>query len=321
MNNYWAFAPMDTADDLLGDPAALRARMDEDGYLLFRGLIDPERLDSVRRDVMEILARKGWLAGGERLDERTPIGPPYREGDEEFFTAYDEVQKLESFHSLAHDESLAETMRAVLGETAFPHPLKVARLVFPSNAQVSTPPHQDFLNNQGTPELTATWIPLHDCPMDHGTLAVLRGSNKFGVLPLEWHLGPGNRQAVMPRDMQDKLRWVTTDMSAGDVLVFGALTVHAALNNGSFGMRLSADFRFQPEGQPLSDLVLAPHFDRLSWEEVYEGWSSDDLKYYWRKLDYEVVPYDKKPFEESAASEEDMIKAVVYEEFRQKRFS
>lgn len=156
--------------------------------------------------------------------------------------------------------------------------------------------------------------------MDHGSLAVLRGSHRYGVLPLEWHLGPGNRQAVMPREMQDKLRWVTTDMEAGDVLVFGAMTVHAALNNASFGMRLSIDFRFQQEGQPLSDLVLAPHFNRLSWPEIYEGWASDEFQHYWHELDYELVSYDKTPFEGSEPSEEQIIRALVYEEFREKRF-
>src|SRR5688500_15924341 len=152
MNNYWAFAPMDTANELLGDSEALRGRMEEDGYLLIRGLIDPDRLAGVRQEIQEILARHGWIAGGERLDERAPLTPPFREADEGFLEVYDEVQKLESFHSLAHDDELTAVMRSLQGETSFPHPLKVARLVFPANAQVSTPPHQDFLNNQGTAE-------------------------------------------------------------------------------------------------------------------------------------------------------------------------
>jgi ectoine hydroxylase-related dioxygenase (phytanoyl-CoA dioxygenase family) len=320
MNNYWAFAPMRDSNELLGDPEALRKRMDEDGYVLIRRLIDPERIAAVRNDFQRILAEKGWIHGGDRIDERAPARAPLRESDDEYFTAYDEIQKLESFHTLAHDEQLIGLMRHLLGTTAWPHPLKVARLVFPGAPEVSTPPHQDFLNNQGTPELTATWIPLHDCPMEQGSLAVLRGSHKHGVLPLEWHLGPGNRQAKMPPEIQEELRWVTTDVDAGDVLIFGALTVHAALNNATFGMRLSVDFRFQEESREVSELVLEPHFNRLSWEEIYAGWSSDELKYYWRDLEFDVVPYDKTPFEESAPSEEQIIQALVYDDFRQQRF-
>jgi ectoine hydroxylase-related dioxygenase (phytanoyl-CoA dioxygenase family) len=207
----------------------------------------------------------------------------------------------------------------VVGNTAFPHPLKVARLVFPSNAMVTTPPHQDFLNNQGTESLTATWIPVGDCPMNQGTLAILRGSHRFGVLPIEFHMGPGNRQAVVPAELREGLTWVTTDMDAGDVLIFGSLTVHAALHNATRDMRLSVDFRFQPESAPLTDTVLEPHFGRLSWEEIYSGWKSEEHQYYWRDLDYELIPFDSEPFEASAPSRDEIIKVLLFDKARREK--
>jgi ectoine hydroxylase-related dioxygenase (phytanoyl-CoA dioxygenase family) len=319
MNNDWAFADMTASNDLLADRDALRARLEDEGYLYFTGLIDRDRVLAVRRDILEVLAGRDWIRGGERIDDAEAIGMPVREGDEEYFSAYDDIQRLESFHSLAHDDTLLSALRHALGETAFPHPLKVARLVFPSEPEVSTPPHQDFLNNQGSPRLTAAWIPLGDCPMKQGTLAVLRGSNRFGVLPLEFSLGPGNRQAVLPNEMREQLTWVTNDFSAGDVLVFGALTVHASLHNATGRMRLSVDFRYQCEGEPASDLVLKPHFDRLSWEEIYAGWESDDLKYYWHDLDFPVVPYDTSPFTATEPGEEEIKQAIIYEHWRKLR--
>ena len=152
--------------------------------------------------------------------------------------------------------------------------------------------------------------------MKQGTLAILRGSHHYGVLPLEFSLGAGNRQAVLPNEMRDRLTWVTNDFSAGDVLLFGALTVHAALHNATGRMRLSVDFRYQCEGEPASDLVLKPHFERLSWEEIYAGWKSDELKYYWHDLDFPVVPYDRTPFESSepdhrAAQGSDHLRALA----------
>jgi ectoine hydroxylase-related dioxygenase (phytanoyl-CoA dioxygenase family) len=318
VNNDWAFADMTASNDLLGDSDGLRARLEDEGYLYFRGLIDRDRILALRRDFLEILVRREWIRGGELIDHAEAICMPVREGDEEYFLTYDEVQKLESFHALAHDEALLGAMKQALGETAFPHPLKVARLVFPTEPEVSTPPHQDFLNNQGTPSLTAAWIPLGDCPMKQGTLAVLRGSHRHGVLPLEFSLGPGNRQAVVPNEMRDQLTWVTNDVSAGDVLVFGALTVHASLHNATSRMRLSVDFRYQCEGEEASDLVLNPHFERLSWEEIYAGWESDELKYYWRDLDLPVVQYDRTPFE-TAEGDEHLKEVFKYEHWRKLR--
>ena len=37
------------ANDLLGDREALQARLEEDGYLLIRGLHDPEKVKATRR--------------------------------------------------------------------------------------------------------------------------------------------------------------------------------------------------------------------------------------------------------------------------------
>ena len=320
MNNYWAFADMTPSNDLLADREALRARLAEEGYLYFKELIDRDRILALRRDILEILGDRGWVAGGDKLDDAEAVGFPVREGDEEFFEAYDDVQRLESFHALAHDDLLLSAVKQALGESAFPHPLKVSRLVFPSEPEVSTPPHQDFLNNQGSPGLTAAWIPLGDCPMKQGTLAVLRGSHRYGVLPLEFSLGPGNRQAVVPNEMRDQLTWVTNDFGAGDVLMFGALTVHSSLHNATSRMRISVDFRYQCEGEEASDLVLQPHFERLSWEEIYAGWESDELKYYWRDLDFPVVAYDRTPFEASEPAGLDAVKEVmIYEHWRKLR--
>src|SRR6267142_233840 len=114
MNNYWAFLPLQASNDLLGDPAALRSRMAEDGYLYFSKLLDPPRIRSLRKQMLLALADHGWVARGGY-----------------YLAGYDDVQRLEEFHTLAHDETLVDTMRQVLGDTAFPHPLKIARLSFP----------------------------------------------------------------------------------------------------------------------------------------------------------------------------------------------
>ena len=119
--------------------------------------------------------------------------------------------------------------------------------------------------------------------------------------------------------MRDRLTWVANDFSAGDVLLFGAMTVHASLHNATGRMRLSVDYRYQCEGEPASDLVLEPHFQRLSWEQIYAGWESDELKYYWRDLDFPVVPYDRTPFKAVEPDLEQFKEALIYEHWRKLR--
>ena len=194
MNNEWAFLPMRSSNDLLGDDTALRARLAEASYLYFEQVLPAPALRRIRHDIASILGRHGMIRGGDDLMRAVSISEPVREGDDEYFAVHDEIQRLESFHSFAHHEVLRTLMRSVLGDSAFPHPLKVVRLGFPGHHEVSTPPHQDYPNNQGTPDLTASWIPLGAVPMELGGRAVLRGSAAAGVGPLARHLGPGNRQ-------------------------------------------------------------------------------------------------------------------------------
>lgn len=293
MNNLWAFAPMRDSSDVLGDSTALRQRLDDDGYLLLKSVVDPDRIREVRRDVVEVLERHGWIKSGFARIFAETLTMPAREDSDRYLAVYDDVQRLESFHTMAHDEELMAVMRDVVGSTAFPHPLKIARIAFPRHPEASTPPHQDYPNNQGTDRLVAAWIPLGECDRELGGLAILRGSQHHGIQPLGGHAGPGNRQALVSPDLVEKCQWVTTDYEAGDVLLFGSMTVHASLHNGSdTRMRLSVDYRYQCEGEPVADHVLQPHFGRLTWDDIYADWSDTSLQYYWRDLDVEVVPFE-----------------------------
>ena len=57
------------ANDLLDDPVALRARMADDGYLLIRGLQDPNRVRAARQVVLDNLAANGQVDPEYPLDQ------------------------------------------------------------------------------------------------------------------------------------------------------------------------------------------------------------------------------------------------------------
>ncbi len=317
MNNRFAFLEMQVSNDLLDDPEALRGRMAADGYLYFRQVLDVENVRQVRRAMLGVTQKLGWTEPGAFPMSQRCIIEPLREEDDEFIRGYQEIQRLQAFHELAHDDQLMAIMKAVLGESAFPHPLKIARLAFPDHYEATTPPHQDYPNNQGTEDLTAAWIPVGDIPSELGGLAILRGSNNWGRLAVAGHIGAGNRCAVIPPDMAESCRWVTTEFAMGDVLLFPSLTVHASLHNASeFYLRLSVDFRYQLEGQPLTEGSLEPHFGELTWEQIYEGWDSTTRQYYWRDLDYEVVPFERIAIEGGGGlelSQDDFVEILRYE--------
>jgi ectoine hydroxylase-related dioxygenase (phytanoyl-CoA dioxygenase family) len=283
---------MEPSNHLLALPDALRKRVAAEGYAFFRNVLPAEPVLDLRRQMLRICAEAGWIAGGARLDDAVPVRAPVNEGEAAYFEVYDRIQQLEAFHSLAHHPDVTRVMKTLLGPQGFPHPLGIARLMFPGNNECATPPHQDYPNNQGTPDLYACWIPLGDCPVDLGGLAILERSHERGVLPLTFSLGPGGRQTVLDEELASH-RWLTADFRAGDALVFHSLTVHRSLNNQYRDrMRLSCDFRFQREGEELVARSLLPHFARLDWDQIYASWTGPTPRRYWEALDYRVVPWD-----------------------------
>ena len=276
---------------LLTNPNALRDRFDRDGYIYIPGLLDTQPLLDLKRQIVDICADCHWLKPDTNPMDAISWTVPKVEGEEEYFEVYDQVQRLQDFHALPHQPAMMDVMRTLLGDTAFPHPLSIARLVFPDNQAWSTPPHQDFFNNQGTPELYAGWIPLSDCPTSMGSLAILEGSQKLGKLPMEYALGAGYRQTSLTDDCR-ALNWAAGDFKLGDVIIFHSLTVHRALNNRTNQMRISADYRYQAEGEDISKNCLLSHFNRQDWATIYESWDRNELKYYWRDKTVNKVSWD-----------------------------
>jgi hypothetical protein len=306
-----AVRPFTDSSHLLENPDALRTRFAEDGYVYLRSMVDRDMLLDLRSRIVAICASHEWLKPGTDPMEAIPCVEAYVEGEERYFEVYDEIQKLEAFHAVPHHPTVLSCMTALLGSSAFPHPLSIARLSFPSNEEWTTPPHQDYPNNQGTEDLYACWMPLSDCPVELGGLSILPGSHKLGMAPLEFALGPGNRRAKLDKRFE-RLEWVRGDLELGDALVFHSLTMHRALPNRTDRMRLSVDYRFQREDEPLTAGCLEPHFGRLSWDEIYQGWSREDLKYYWREKRHTVVPWDPTLHALSDAQSEESVRAWLY---------
>jgi ectoine hydroxylase-related dioxygenase (phytanoyl-CoA dioxygenase family) len=293
---------------LLDRPDLLRSRLDDDGYLFVRQVVDKCQLEELREQITAICASHHWLRPATAVIDAIPAVEPCVEGEPRYFEVYDEVQRLEALHALPHHESVRRIMSAVLGEHAFPHPLSIARLAFPRNERWTTPPHQDYPNNQGTADLYAIWMPLGDCPVERGSLSILRGSHTCGIAPLEFSLGDGNRKAVLDERFAG-LDWVGGDLSTGDALVFHSHTVHRALPNRSDRLRLSVDYRFQREGEPLTEGCLQPHFGRLTWDEIYGGWTRPELQYYWRARRFSIVPWDESVHALSERHVQDAVRA------------
>lgn len=251
----------------VGDEAAIRRALDEDGYARIVGAVDRELVESLRRDVEEILSQTGWLRlgilGGRTSSVRTE--------------AFSRIQALETLHRAASSPELLRALSRVLDGDVFCHPRKTVRIVAPGTVEETTQPHQDYPYIQGTIDALTCWLPFHDVPLERGPLRVVPGSHRAGLLPMGYVSGDGGVGVKNP----PQSGWAADDIHQGDIVVFRSTLVHAALPNLTTDFRLSVDFRCQrtcdevcePETKPYPDFL-----GRSSWAQIGgDVWSAATL--------------------------------------------
>lgn len=286
-----------------GEPGqTLRGRYDEHGYLLLRGVLPADEVVALREDILRLLDGQGWLDREHPLADgivdheafaRVPDEVVRHKGLVVGAEVYGQIYRLESFHRLAHHPNLVLACGTVLDAEVLVHPRTIARVMIPSPRVHATPAHQDFIHVQGSARCVTSWIPLGDCPRELGSLTVLAGSHRDGVLSYREAKGAGDLEAYL---CERGYRWHETDLAAGDILLFNSLTVHRALPNRTGDrVRLSVDYRYQPVDEPVDRGTLLPHVGVGTWQEVYADWPADSpLRYFWRDSAPEVSPWDEQ---------------------------
>lgn len=284
---------------LLNKLAELQRAAQEDGFLFFRDFLPREPVLELRHQILEIVERHGWLKKGtdsadgiadleaiaatDLCDESLgQIGVTH--------DAYREIQCLELFHSLPHHPKLIALYEMLFGAAVLPHPRHIARVLLPAPSLAATPPHQDYIYIQGTHNFWTCWFPLGDCPVALGGLSVLRGSHREEVLDVRDAPGAGGKEAIL---CGGDYEWVQGDYRCGDIITFPSHLVHKGLPNRlSDRIRLSCDLRYQPAHEGIEEKSLLPHFNVAPWDEIYRGWKSDKLQYYWNAKALNISPWE-----------------------------
>lgn len=264
------------------EPAALRARFQDWGYLYFRQYVGRDNCRALLDCFMQSLAPHVALDPASGLPVLT--GQPFVETDAIWDEVYPRMQAQESFHRFFHEPPLLALMQTVSGTDVFVYPMKMARVSTPGRIGYETPPHQDARSHVAGPTMAGIWVALHDVSAEMGRLKILPRSHLRGVRPVVPSIGVGNVQCEI---YPEETVWHVSDVEQGDVIIFHSCTVHAAQpNTGKSVVRMSVDTRFCDYGAPVFSSNLAPHHGwRISnhtWETIYRGWQSDALQYYWK---------------------------------------
>ncbi|MEM7331691.1 MAG: phytanoyl-CoA dioxygenase family protein [Chloroflexota bacterium] len=246
------------SSELLNDMPALHERMQEDGYLLLRGLIAREKVLKARQTVLEHMEAKNALVPD------TPVlqGVMPNGGKSVPMMGRKGIAQHPDVLNVLESEELTDFYDRYFNEPSTTYNYKWLRGV---GNEEYTGAHFDFVYmGRGSKNLHTTWVPFGDVPVNQGTLAMCVGSNHLeSFAPIRGTYGrmDVDRDLIEgwftkdPMEIVEKFggQWVTSEFYAGDVILFGMHTMHASTTNLTDRFRLSCDVRFQPLSDDMDD--------------------------------------------------------------------
>lgn len=245
--------PLRDSAGVADNPAELSQRMHDDGYIYLREFFNRDDVMAARRDIFTRLASvdeiaepvlDGIFTGNSSRDEK-------HADRGEFWRSVSETWTL---RRLSHGRQLHTLMDILLGETS-----RVQDYIFlrPAGPGKHTHIHCDApFFTRSTQQVATAWVALGEIPSRMGPLFIVENSHHFDDILQQFRNFDvsidSSRKASLdtsPLDLAKArgTRLLTTDFTAGDVVVFGMYLLHGALDNVSTGneVRLSCDVRYQ----------------------------------------------------------------------------
>ncbi|WP_313808440.1 phytanoyl-CoA dioxygenase family protein [Sphingobium sp.] len=231
-----AAGELESCNHLLDDPAALNRFYEDNGYILLRGVFDPDTVARARDEMLAVAAQMGLVEPGDPTGRWTGKALPASMEESDLYAG---IAKR-----LIEDPANLSVMEKVLGEPACSVPIVQYR-TYPPHSKLGTV-HQDGFYSPGIQDYRPVWVSLTPCTRDMGGLALAVGQNKRGYFH---NVGKPNPFPI-PRDAIPDESWATTDYIPGDVLIVHPCTPHCGLPNTSDRLRISFDSRVQSAANP-----------------------------------------------------------------------
>ncbi|QDT46522.1 1-deoxypentalenic acid 11-beta-hydroxylase [Symmachiella dynata] len=265
------FGWFESSAPLIDDPAALRTRLEEEGYLYLPGYLDTDLVTAARERLLGQLNELGMV------DRTHPVSAGIAQQPWQGRSCHDLVQENAPLRELLYAGRMMDIYRRLFDTPVRHFDFTWLRAIGPGHG---TAPHVDSVYmNRGSQRLLTSWTPLMEITPEIGGLTIMPGSHRLDRLkkhytgdvdtfctnqpdrpPQDVHewIGPlgDGKLSGHPARLQSKLGlpWRTAKRyRPGDVVIFKIFTVHGSLDNHSDRIRLSTDSRYQPADEPADE--------------------------------------------------------------------
>jgi hypothetical protein len=259
-----SFGELSDSSPLLENLPVLRKKMDDEGYLFIRRLIDPSVIRTARQSLVSKLESRGLLQPGT-----DPEDGILKEGTNLSFLP-EIAQKDEAVHRVVFGPEIKAFYSGFLGGSIRHFDFVWLRAM---GFGKGTNPHCDLVYmGRGTHRLYTAWIPYGPVSYDLGGLMILEKSH-LQADRIRNYLNSdvdsycsnrpdqkgwnklGGALSNNPVSLQEKMggRWLTTEFEMGDILTFRMDLIHASTDNTTNRVRLSTDTRYQRSDEPVDE--------------------------------------------------------------------
>ncbi len=245
----------------------LGAQLEQEGYLLLRGVHSAEDVQAAREEVLTRLAEVDEVA--EPVADGIATGRSRRADLHPDLGAFwKSVSDGPALRQVINGPRIEAAMSQLFGEPAAPFGFAWLRTMALGRA---SPLHVDHpYMNRGTARLATAWTPIGPVGLEEGPLYMVEGSHRWPELRERFEGHDVDRDPSRPGHLHEHpvdlaeahgTRLLTTAFRPGDCMVFGMFTAHAAFDNGSRGgrVRVSCDTRFQPASEPMDERFAGPN--------------------------------------------------------------
>ena len=156
---------------LMHDGAALRERMEEDGYLFLRGLLDRPTVADARLEVLRRMAAEGFVD-----DENNPLEAGIYRGDGAMSFLPDVTIDNTPMHAVLRDGPMMDLFDRMLGAESRCFDYTWFRAKSPGTDSTTTPHADSIYMGRGTHDCYTCWTPFSDVTLEMGGIMVLEGS-------------------------------------------------------------------------------------------------------------------------------------------------
>jgi phytanoyl-CoA hydroxylase len=207
----------------------------ESGFTVRKGLLSKERIDNLFADISAVFDQA--LAGqGENPDDFPSVDDKYLALKAKYPAlkahCYDLIHHLDGIVTALSTREVIEFGREVYDSPLLAGPMQIR--IDDSEDDRLLPWHQEL--EQFSLKTLNCWLPLRDVNAKVGTLAVVPGSHKQGLVPHHIVEIPHTYWSL-PQEVIDDEKVVMVDLEAGDALLFDPFLFHGSQTNPSNNIR------------------------------------------------------------------------------------